>query len=106
MLKFLDKLDPQLSCKGYLLLKGADIMNLQSMIFTEMAREHAVDERPSSIATPLMKSRRHNDREEEMGPVGGGCFAPNMRTQKKAKRVKKKSKDDKTKKEKPKQPTL
>ena len=41
-----------------------------------------------------------------MGPVGGGCFAPNMRTQKKAKQFKKKSEDDKVKKEKPKQPTL
>ena len=28
MLKFLDKLDPQLSCKGYLLLKGAEILSL------------------------------------------------------------------------------
>lgn len=37
MLKFLDKLDPQLSCKGYLLLKGAEILSLQQLIFRDLS---------------------------------------------------------------------
>ena len=31
ILKFLDKLDPQLACKGRIVLGGNDLMNLQQM---------------------------------------------------------------------------
>ena len=36
LLKFLDKLDPQLSSKGKILIKGEDILRLQQMQFLEM----------------------------------------------------------------------
>ena len=35
VLKFLDKLDPQLACKGRILLLGSDITKLQQMQFKE-----------------------------------------------------------------------
>ena len=36
LLKFLDKLDPVLSSKGKILIKGEDILRLQQMQFLEM----------------------------------------------------------------------
>jgi hypothetical protein len=36
LLKFLDKLDPALSSKGKILIKGEDILRLQQMQFLEM----------------------------------------------------------------------
>ena len=36
ILKFLDKLDPGLACKGRILLNGLDLMNLQNMQFGVM----------------------------------------------------------------------
>lgn len=36
MLKFLDKQDPLLSCKGRILLLGSDIIKLQQMQFKDI----------------------------------------------------------------------
>ena len=55
ILKFLDKLDPQLSCKGRIILSGNDLMNLQQMQFGQLhIQQSQATDRMGAQADPSM----------------------------------------------------
>lgn len=66
ILKFLDKLDPQLACKGRIILSGTDLMNLQTMQFGQLH----IQQSNANLDGEARKSQKG-------GKMGQGCFGPN-----------------------------
>ena len=67
ILKFLDKLDPQLACKGRIILSGTDLMNLQTMQFGQL---HIQQSQTNMADGEGRKSQKG-------GQMAQGCFGPN-----------------------------
>jgi hypothetical protein len=94
ILKFLDKLDPQLACKGRIILSGTDLMNLQQMQFGQLhiqqsqASDRMSAQADASMSQSTIKGKNQKSVASEQSSTAG-CFvgnsSSNRRESKKAK---------------------
>lgn len=79
ILKFLDKLDPQLACKGRIILSGTDLMNLQQMQFGQLhiQQSQASDRMSAQADASMTQSTVRGKNQKSVAseqPATAGCF--------------------------------